>query len=69
MVVSSATSWRWLATAVVLVHAAETFELLPSMGWGKHDTIGHYIDLASALGGSILLAIGYIGRRIRAKRS
>jgi uncharacterized membrane protein len=57
-----------LLTAVVLAHVAETFELFPSMGWGRSDTMGHYIDLVSALSGSILLPTGYIGGRVWAKR-
>jgi len=57
-----------LLTAVVLAHVAETFELFPSMGWGRSETMGHYIDLVSALGGSVLLPTGYIGDRVRAKR-
>ena len=51
-----------LLAAVVLAHVAETFGLFPSMGWGRRDTVGHYIDLVSALGGSVLLATSYIGR-------
>ena len=58
-----------LLALVVLTHVAETFGLFPSMGWGRRDTIGHYIDLVSSLGGSILLPTGYIGRRVRVKRS
>src|SRR5262249_10286127 len=57
-----------LLIAVILAHVAEAFGLFPSMGWGRPDTIGHYIDLVSALGGSILLPTGYIARRVRAKR-
>ena len=58
-----------LLALVILAHVAETFGLFPSMGWGRRDTMGHYIDLVSALGGSILLPTGYIGRRVRVKRS
>jgi hypothetical protein len=57
-----------LLAIVVLAHVAETFGLFASMGWGRFDTMGHYIDLVSALCGSILLPAGYIGRRVRAKR-
>ena len=58
-----------LLALVVLAHVAEAFGLFPSLGWGRRDTMGHYIDLVSALGGSILLPTGYIGRRVRAMRS
>ena len=57
-----------LLALVILAHVAETFGLFPSMGWGRRDTMGHYIDLVSALGGSVLLPAGYIGR-VRVKRS
>jgi hypothetical protein len=58
-----------LLALVILAHVAEAFGLFPSMGWGRPGTIGHYIDLVSALGGSILLPTGYIARLARAKRS
>lgn len=48
---------------VIFAHASEALGLLPSMGWGKPDSIGHYIDLTSAVVGAILLPLGYLGRR------
>lgn len=53
---------------VLLVHVAEAFHLLPSMGWGLPGSAGHYVDLVSALLGLILFTLGYSLRRL-AKRS
>lgn len=49
--------------AVVFAHVSEAFDLLPSMGWGKPKTPGHYVDLASTIIGITLLAVGYFLRR------
>src|SRR5574340_1391294 len=43
---------------VVLAHLCEALNLLPFMGWGAKGSIGHYIDLASAIVGVALLAVG-----------
>lgn len=40
---------------VVLAHVCEALNLLPFMGWGAEGSIGHYIDLASAIVGVVLL--------------
>jgi hypothetical protein len=48
-------------TVVVLTHVAERLELFPSMGWGQPDSIGHYLDLVSAILGCVLLAVGLLG--------
>jgi len=45
---------------VVLVHVCEALDLFPSMRWGAADSIGHYVDLASALLGLCLFPIGYL---------
>ena len=52
-----------LLIIVVLTHVAETFDLLPQMGWGRPNTPGHYLDLASAIGGVALLVTGFCLRR------
>jgi hypothetical protein len=44
---------------VVLMHVAEAFQLMPGMGWGLPNTLGHYLDLCSAITGLILLPLGY----------
>ena len=43
---------------VVLTHVAETFRIFPVMGWGLPNSAGHYVDLASAVLGCTLLALG-----------
>jgi len=34
---------------VVLVHVSEALQILPFMGWGEPNSVGHYLDLASAM--------------------
>ena len=43
---------------VVLAHLCEVLNLLPFMGWGAQGSIGHYIDLASAILGVALVTVG-----------
>jgi uncharacterized membrane protein HdeD (DUF308 family) len=43
---------------VFLTHVAETFRILPMMGWGLPNSAGHYLDLVSAVLGCTLLALG-----------
>jgi hypothetical protein len=50
---------------VVFAHMAEQFRILPAMGWGQAESAGHYLDLISAVVGSILLLFGYLSRRLR----
>jgi hypothetical protein len=45
---------------VVLTHIAEALHLFPSMGWGRADSIGHYLDLSSAVLGLTLFPAGYL---------
>ena len=45
---------------VALAHVCEALNLFPSMGWGAKGSVGHYIDLASAVLGSALFLIGYV---------
>jgi uncharacterized membrane protein len=48
---------------VVLAHVAEKFDFFPSLGWGLPESIGHYIDLVSAVIGLISLPAGYLLRK------
>jgi uncharacterized membrane protein len=50
---------------VVLTHVAEGFRLFPSMQWGSPTSVGHYLDLSSAVLGLTLLPVGYLGSRRR----
>ena len=43
---------------VILMHVAESFHIFPSMGWGQPDSVGHYLDLTSAVLGFILIPLG-----------
>ena len=52
-----------LLLVVIFAHLSEVFGLVPSLGWGRPNTLGHYIDLVSAIAGAILLPVGYFGRR------
>jgi hypothetical protein len=56
---------RWLLlfgfvclAIVVFTHIAEKLHLFPGVGWGLPDSPGHYLDLVSALLGSMLLIAG-----------
>jgi len=54
---------------VVLSHLAEAFQLLPTMGWGRPRSAGHYIDLVSAVLGLVLFPLGYSLRRFAKRRT
>jgi hypothetical protein len=45
---------------VVLAHVCEALNLFPSMRWGAEDSIGHYVDLTSAVLGLCLFPSGYL---------
>ena len=45
---------------MVLSHVCEALHLLPMLGWGLKDSLGHYIDLWSALLGLTLFSAGYL---------
>jgi hypothetical protein len=66
------TGWRsvqllgsFCLVVVVLTHVAETFHLLPGIGWDLPNTPGHYLDLWSTIIGLILLPLGYVLARRR----
>jgi len=45
---------------VVLTHLSESLELLPRMHWGSVHSVGHYLDLTSAVLGLTLFPAGYL---------
>ena len=45
---------------VVLTHAAEALRLFPSMGWGLPRSVGHYLDLWSAVLALTCFPVGYL---------
>ena len=53
---------------VVLTHIAERLQLFPGMGWGQPDSIGHYLDLISAIVGGVLLLVGALGNALTRQR-
>lgn len=52
---------------VVLAHILEGFRLLTWMGWGQQQSIGHYIDLCSAIMAAVLFPAGYFLQSLRPK--
>ena len=44
----------------VLTHVAEMLNVFPGMGWGLPDSPGHYLDLVSAVLGTMLLIAGIV---------
>jgi hypothetical protein len=50
---------------VVSTHIAEALRVFRSMGWGQPNSVGHYIDLASATLGGILLVLAFAIRAFR----
>ncbi len=45
---------------VVLAHIAEALHLFPWMHWGEEHSVGHYLDLGSAVLGLTLFPMGYL---------
>jgi len=52
-----------LLLVMVFTHIAELFHLLNAMRWGSPNSIGHYVDFASAIGGVALLCASYFMKR------
>lgn len=45
---------------VAVAHVFEAFALLPALGWGQSYSLGHYIDLAAAALGVVLVSVGLL---------
>ncbi len=45
---------------VVLTHVSEALHLFPWTDWGLEDSVGHYVDLWSAVLGLTLFPVGYL---------
>jgi hypothetical protein len=41
-------------------HICEALQVLPSMGWGHPNTVGHYLDLSGAVLAIMLFPLGVI---------
>jgi hypothetical protein len=53
---------------VVLTHVSEALHLLPWMHWGEEHSIGHYLDLGSAVLGLTLFPVGYLCTSLGSKK-
>jgi succinate dehydrogenase/fumarate reductase cytochrome b subunit len=53
---------------VVLTHVCEALRLFPWMHWGAEHSVGHYLDLSSAVLGLTLFPAGYLIRVIMKRR-
>jgi hypothetical protein len=54
---------------LVLTHVAEALQWFPSMHWGDERSIGHYLDLASAVLGATFFPVGYLLEAVCGPRS
>lgn len=45
---------------VVVAHLCEALQLFAWMGWGLEHSVGHYLDLGSAVLGVTLFPVGYL---------
>jgi hypothetical protein len=51
--------------AVALTHVCEALDLLAWMHWGDEHSVGHYLDLGSAVLGGTLFPVGYLLHALR----
>lgn len=51
----------------VLTHLCEALRLFPGMHWGEEHSIGHYLDLTSAILGITFFPLGYLVRALATK--
>jgi hypothetical protein len=52
-------------TMSVLTHVCEGLQVFPSMGWGLPNSLGHYLDLGSAVLGVTLFPVGCLWQALR----
>jgi len=50
---------------VPLTHVSEALRLFPWMQWGLEHSVGHYVDLSSAIAGLMLFPLGYLLQAFR----
>jgi hypothetical protein len=55
--------------SVVIAHVCEALELLPWMHWGERHSVGHYVDLVSAVCGLTLLPLGFLLHIVAKRRA
>ncbi len=56
-------------TLVACTHVCEALRLFPAMQWGLEHSLGHYLDLSSAVLGLTLFPIGYLWAALRGART
>jgi len=54
---------------VVITHIAEAVNLFPLMHWGLKHSVGHYVDLWSAILGLTLFPTGYLLQALTRRRN
>ena len=54
---------------VVLAHISEGLHLFPWMHWGLEYSVGHYLDLTSAVLGLTLFPTGYLLHAVTKRRA
>jgi hypothetical protein len=54
---------------VVLTHIAEAFHIFPAMGWGLPNSVGHDLDLVSAILGAALLLLGFVANAVTRRKN
>jgi hypothetical protein len=54
---------------VVLTHVAEGAHLFPWMNWGREHSVGHYLDLGSAVLAGTLFPLGYLLHAVGERRA
>ena len=47
---------------VASTHVFEAFAVLPALGWGRPDSVGHFIALTATLLGVVLVAASFLLR-------
>ena len=53
---------------VILTHISEALHLFPWMHWGLPNSVGHYLDLGSAVLGLALFTVGYLCHALTRRR-
>src|SRR5881275_966918 len=53
--------------AVILTHVFEGLRVFPRMGWGSQHSVGHYLDLLSAILAVTLFSLGYVIHAVNAR--
>jgi hypothetical protein len=54
---------------VIVAHISEALNLFPFMRWGSPHSVGHYLDVASAILGITLSLVGYFLGAFRERKN